>query len=130
MSARVALQPDVNPGNCFAFGGGDGTLGIKLSHAIVIQNVTIEHIPKEISISGSIDSAPKDFIVYGLRSNPTGLNQIELGSFRFDMDGQPTQTFIVENSKIFYGAMFHFQTNWGNEHHTCIYRVRVHGKHP
>ena len=130
MSARVAIQPDVNPGNCFAFGGGDGTLGVKLSHPIVIQNVTIEHIPKAIALSGSIDSAPKDFTVYGLSGNPNNWSADELGRFTFDMDGTPTQTFNVENSKIFYGAKFHFQSNWGNEHHTCIYRVRVHGKHP
>ena len=130
MSARVAIQPDVNPGNCFAYGGGDGTLGVKLSHPIVIQNVTIEHIPKAIALSGSIDSAPKDFTIYGLSGNPNQWSTQELGRFTFEMDGSPTQTFNVENTKIFYGAKFHFQSNWGNEHHTCIYRVRVHGKHP
>lgn len=130
MSARVAIQPDVNPGNCFAYGGGDGTLGVKLSHPIVIQNVTIEHIPKAIALSGSIDSAPKDFTFYGLSGNPNQWSTQELGRFTFDMDGPPTQTFNVENTRIFYGAKFHFRSNWGNQHHTCIYRVRVHGKHP
>jgi len=130
MSARVAIQPDVNPGNCFAFGGGDGTLGVKLSHPIVIQNVTIEHIPKAIALSGSIDSAPKDFTIYGLSGNPNDWSKKELGRFQYDMDGTPTQTFNVENTKMFYGAKFHFESNWGNEYHTCIYRVRVHGKHP
>ena len=130
MSARVAIQPDVNPGNCFAYGGGDGTLGVKLSHPIVIQNVTIEHIPKAIALSGSIDSAPKDFTFYGLSGNPNQWSTQELGRFTFDMDGPPTQTFNVENTRIIYGAKFHFRSNWGNQHHTCIYRVRVHGKHP
>ena len=130
MSARVAIQPDVNPGNCFAYGGGDGTLGVKLSHPIIIQNVTIEHIPKAIALSGSIDSAPKDFTVYGLSGNPNQWSTQELGRFTFEMDGTPTQTFNFENTKIFHGAKFHFQSNWGNEHHTCVYRVRVHGKHP
>ena len=130
MSARVAIQPDVNPGNCFAFGGGDGTLGVKLSRPVIVQNVTIEHIPKAIALSGSIDSAPKDFTIYGLSGNPSQWSEEQLGHFTFDMDGSPTQTFNVENSKTFYGAKFHFQSNWGNEHHTCIYRVRVHGKHP
>ena len=46
VSARAALQPDVNPGNCFAFGGAKGTIGVKLSRSVVVQNVTIEHIPK------------------------------------------------------------------------------------
>ena len=30
MSARIVLQSDVNPGNCFAFSGRDGSLGIKV----------------------------------------------------------------------------------------------------
>ena len=46
VSARTALQPDVNPGNCFAFGGEYGTIGIKLSRQVVVRNVTLEHIPK------------------------------------------------------------------------------------
>ena len=129
MSARVALQPDVNPGNCFAFGGGDGTLGIKLSHPVVVQNVTIEHIPKEISLTGSIDSAPKKFTIHGLSPSSNQWSSAELGSFTFDMDGESTQIFNLENAKIFHAVQFHFKSNWGNEH-TCIYRVRVHGKHP
>ena len=46
MSARIAIQPNVNPGNCFAFSGHKGHMGIKLSHQIIAQNITIEHIPK------------------------------------------------------------------------------------
>ena len=46
ISPRIAIQPEVNPGNCFAFKGPEGVIGIKLSRQIVVQNVTIEHIPK------------------------------------------------------------------------------------
>ena len=51
VSARVALQPDVNPGNCFAFGGDYGTIGIKLSRSVIVQNVTLEHIPKVSTVN-------------------------------------------------------------------------------
>ena len=56
VSARVALQPDVNPGNCFAFGGDYGTIGIKLSRSVIVQNVTLEHIPKVSIFSGFSDN--------------------------------------------------------------------------
>ena len=46
MSPRIAITPGALPGTCFAFEGGSGTLGIKLSQPIVVQNVTLQHIPK------------------------------------------------------------------------------------
>ena len=46
MSPRIAIQPDVNPGNCFAFKGSEGAIGIQLSRQVIVQNVTVEHIPK------------------------------------------------------------------------------------
>jgi len=46
MSPRIAITPGASPGSCFAFEGGSGTLGIKLSQLIVVQNITLQHIPK------------------------------------------------------------------------------------
>ena len=46
MSPRNALQPNVYPGNCFAFIGQKGTLAVRLARMIQIQNITVEHIPK------------------------------------------------------------------------------------
>ena len=46
MSPRLALQPNVHPGNCFAFSGNSGFLTVKLARPIYPTNFTIEHIPK------------------------------------------------------------------------------------
>ena len=46
MSPRIAITPGAYPGTCFAFAGGSGTLAIKLSQPVVIQNITLQHIPK------------------------------------------------------------------------------------
>ncbi|NWQ83210.1 SUN2 protein, partial [Columbina picui] len=63
-SPRVILQPDVNPGNCWAFRGSQGFAVIRLSSIIRPTAVTLEHIPKALSPQGTIPSAPKDFAVY------------------------------------------------------------------
>ena len=115
VSARTALQPDVNPGNCFAFGGDQGTIGIRLSRRVVVQNVTIEHIPKvcpfflpnfkrpkkEISLNGNIDSAPRDFLVFGINTNA----KVEMGRFTYQVNGLPIQTFRVANGKFIFSQI-------------------------
>lgn len=58
------LQPDVNPGNCWAFKGSKGFLGIRLSMRIVPTAVSLEHIPKALAPSGTLLSAPRDFSIY------------------------------------------------------------------
>jgi SUN domain-containing protein 1/2 len=59
-----ALQPDVHPGQCWAFKGDNGYVVIQLSVPIRPTGFSLEHIPKSLSPTGSIDSAPKDFTVF------------------------------------------------------------------
>uniref|UniRef100_A0A8D1DBP7 SUN domain-containing protein n=1 Tax=Sus scrofa TaxID=9823 RepID=A0A8D1DBP7_PIG len=63
-SPRVAIQPDMYPGNCWAFRGSQGYLVVRLSMKIQPSAFTLEHIPKTLSPTGNITSAPKDFAVY------------------------------------------------------------------
>ena len=49
LSPRLAIQPQVNPGNCFGYNGMEGSIGIKLSRDIVVSAISIEHIPKVTS---------------------------------------------------------------------------------
>lgn len=58
------LQPDVYPGNCWAFKGSQGYLVIRLSLKIVPTSFCLEHIPKSLSPTGNITSAPRDFTVF------------------------------------------------------------------
>lgn len=57
-------QPDIYPGNCWAFKGSQGYLVVRLSMTICPTAFTLEHIPKALSPTGSITSAPKDFAVF------------------------------------------------------------------
>lgn len=63
-TASCDPQPDVNPGNCWAFKGSQGFLVIRLSMRIVPTAVSLEHIPKALAPSGTLLSAPRDFSVY------------------------------------------------------------------
>lgn len=61
---HLFLQPDVHPGNCWAFSGSSGFLVIRLSMTILPTAFTLEHIPKALAPHGTLHSAPQDFSVY------------------------------------------------------------------
>lgn len=58
------MQPDMYPGNCWAFKGSQGYLVVRLSMKIYPTAFTLEHIPKTLSPTGNITSAPRNFSVY------------------------------------------------------------------
>ncbi|XP_027132927.1 SUN domain-containing protein 1 isoform X10 [Larimichthys crocea] len=130
-SPRAVIQPDVHPGNCWAFRGSAGFLVIRLSMRVVPSAFSLEHVPKALAPSGTLHSAPRDFSVYGLddESQVTGTL---LGSFTYDEDGEALQTFSVTVSEEDSDLSFHIievqiLSNWGHQDYTCMYRFRVHG---
>uniref|UniRef100_A0A8C0IYS1 Sad1 and UNC84 domain containing 2 n=1 Tax=Chelonoidis abingdonii TaxID=106734 RepID=A0A8C0IYS1_CHEAB len=128
-SPRVILQPDVNPGNCWAFRGSQGFAVIRLSSHIRPTAVTLEHVPKALSPRDTIPSAPKDFAIFGLEEE--GQQEgIILGQFTYDQDGDPIQTFRLEGEDVgtFQVVELRILSNWGHPEYTCIYRFRVHGE--
>ncbi|XP_044297160.1 SUN domain-containing protein 2 isoform X2 [Varanus komodoensis] len=129
-SPRVILQPDVYPGNCWAFQGSQGFAVIRLSSNIYPTAVTLEHIPRSLSPKGAIPSAPKDFAVFGL--DEEGQQEgILLGQFTYSQDGDPIQTFHLEDEDkktAFQLVELRVLSNWGHPEYTCIYRFRVHGE--
>ena len=68
--ASLCMQPDVQPGNCWAFRGSTGYLVIRLSMKVQPTAFTLEHIPKALAPSGALRSAPRDFTVY-VRHRPS-----------------------------------------------------------
>ncbi|XP_069663317.1 SUN domain-containing protein 2 isoform X1 [Haliaeetus albicilla] len=128
-SPRVILQPDVNPGNCWAFRGSQGFAIIRLSSIIRPTAVTLEHIPKALSPQGTIPSAPKDFAVYGLKEEREEEGFL-LGQFTYNHDGDPIQTFYLEGDAVGTYQLVELRvlSNWGHPEYTCIYRFRVHGE--
>ncbi|XP_037238819.1 SUN domain-containing protein 1 isoform X5 [Falco rusticolus] len=128
-SPRVVIQPDIHPGNCWAFRGSPGYLVVKLSMKIYPTAFTVEHIPKTLSPTGNITSAPKNFSVYGLDDEYQEDGTL-LGQYVYDQEGEPLQMFPVmeKSEKTFQIVELRIFSNWGHEKYTCLYRFRVHGK--
>uniref|UniRef100_A0A8D0QGJ0 SUN domain-containing protein n=1 Tax=Sus scrofa TaxID=9823 RepID=A0A8D0QGJ0_PIG len=128
-SPRVAIQPDMYPGNCWAFRGSQGYLVVRLSMKIQPSAFTLEHIPKTLSPTGNITSAPKDFAVYGLEDEYQEEGQL-LGRFTYDQEGESLQMFHVlkRPESAFQIVELRIFSNWGHPEYTCLYRFRVHGE--
>ena len=142
---RAILQPGANPGQCWAVkGDGSGvdaspiSVVVRLSNAVAIQSVTLEHIPETLSPNGNIGSAPKQFSVLGLR-NLNDPNPQLLGNFTYVVGNRPVQNFQIvlpkehANPEILDQTSFDLvelkvHSNYGNPTYTCIYRFRVHGE--
>ncbi|XP_069057711.1 SUN domain-containing protein 3-like [Pleurodeles waltl] len=126
----IILQPDVHPGNCWAFPGAEGHVTVKLAEMICPVAVTLQHIPRAISHPGDITSALKDFAIYALNEGTE--EAAFLGQFTYDSEGHPIQTFKLEeqNADIFKYIQLKVLSNWGNPEYTCIYRFRVHRELP
>merc|ERR1712083_1274821 len=94
---RTIIQPGVQPGECWAFKGSSGYIVIQLSEPIVPTRFSMEHISKSMSPSGKIDSAPKDFEVYGLR-HEKDTQPVKLGEYFYSQDKDPLQFYEVQNA--------------------------------
>ncbi|XP_058509178.1 SUN domain-containing protein 1 isoform X6 [Solea solea] len=128
-SPRVVIQPDVYPGNCWAFKGTQGYLVIRLSLRILPTSFCVEHIPKALSPTGNITSAPRNFTVFGLDDEYQEEGKL-LGHYTYQEDGESLQTFPVteQNDKSFQIIEVRVLSNWGHPDYTCMYRFRVHGE--
>ncbi|KAM6407610.1 SUN domain-containing protein 1 isoform 2-T4 [Rhynochetos jubatus] len=128
-SPRVVIQPDVYPGNCWAFKGSQGYLVVRLSMKIYPTAFVMEHIAKTLAPRGSITSAPRAFSVYGLDNEYQEEGKL-LGQYVYDEEGEPLQMFpVMEISEdAFQIVELRILSNWGHAEYTCLYRFRVHGK--
>ncbi|XP_044215532.1 SUN domain-containing protein 1-like [Thunnus albacares] len=114
------------PGRCWAFAGGRGHLSIALSHPVTISHVSLGHISKSMSPTGSIFSAPKEFSVHGMETlDDEGTH---LGTFLYDEDGDQLQTFkLLDHNGVYKFVRLEVQSNWGHPEYSCLYSFRVHG---
>ncbi|XP_077939931.1 SUN domain-containing protein 1 isoform X7 [Gasterosteus aculeatus] len=128
-SPRVVIQPDVYPGNCWAFKGSQGYLVIRLSLRILPTSFCMEHIPRAMSPTGNITSAPRDFTVLGLDDEYQEEGKL-LGHYTYEEDGESLQSFPVmeQNDRAFQIIEVRVLSNWGHPEYTCMYRFRVHGE--
>ncbi|XP_041364601.1 SUN domain-containing protein 2-like isoform X2 [Gigantopelta aegis] len=128
-SPRTVIQPDVYPGQCWAFKGSRGYLVIQLATAVQPTGFTLEHISRLLSPAGNVDSAPKDFSVIGLTNEREVEKGKHLGNYTYNQEGNPVQFFPVQAVQLdFYPIVeLRILSNHGNPEYTCLYRFRVHG---
>ncbi|KAH8285377.1 hypothetical protein KR054_008323 [Drosophila jambulina] len=131
---RVAISPNVQPGECWAFQGFPGFLGklLKLNSLVYVTGFTLEHIPKSLSPTGRIDSAPRNFTVWGLEQEKDQ-DPVLFGEYEFQDNGASLQYFAIQNLDIkrpYEIVELRIETNHGQPTYTCLYRFRVHGKPP
>jgi len=129
---KVALQPGIVPGECWAFSGNQGYLIVELSETVVVTGFTVEHLPRSLSPTGTIDTAPRDFRVMGLKSEQDDM-PILLGRFTYQDNGKSLQYFDaleVDSTEVhsFKIVELVIESNHGNLEYTCLYRFRVHGR--
>lgn len=136
--ADKMLKPSFGePGQCFPLKGSSGFVQIKLRTAIVPEAITLEHVAKSVAYDRS--SAPKDCRVSGwLQGDDSDLavgaeKMFLLTEFTYDLDKSNAQTFNVldlPGSGVVDTVRLDFTSNHGSSSHTCIYRLRVHGREP
>ncbi|NXY14615.1 SPAG4 protein, partial [Atrichornis clamosus] len=124
----------VFPGNCWAFKGHQGQVVIRLAARVHLTAVTVQHITKDASPSGTTVSAPKDVAVFvsllGASVDADREEETLLGTFTYSVKKEPMQTFPLKKMllpRAFSHVKLLVKSNWGNPWYTCIYRVQVHG---
>ena len=100
------------------------------------EQFSLEHIPRSLSPTGRLDSAPKAFAVFGLRTEHDQ-NPVRLGSYEYDAVGGPSLQFFPVEKETLVATVEPFQlveleitSNHGHPEYTCLYRFRVHGRKP
>ncbi|KAM9681830.1 sperm-associated antigen 4 protein [Dama dama] len=123
----VILEPDVFPGNCWAFEGDQGQVVIRLPGRVQLSDITLQHPPPTVAHTPGANSAPRDFAVYGLQVDDE--TEIFLGKFTFNVEKSEIQTFHLQNDPpaAFPKVKIQILSNWGHPRFTCLYRVRAHG---
>ncbi|ELW69599.1 Sperm-associated antigen 4 protein [Tupaia chinensis] len=123
----VILEPDVFPGNCWAFEGHQGQVVIRLPGRVQLSDITLQHPPPSVAHTEGANSAPRDFKVFGLQVDDE--TEVFLGKFTFDVEKSEIQTFHLQNDPpaAFPKVKIQILSNWGHPRFTCLYRVRAHG---
>ncbi|CAG5032904.1 unnamed protein product [Parnassius apollo] len=136
-SPRAALTPGALPADCWAFQGFPGYLVIRTYAVIEVTGFSLEHMSRLLAVEGKIESAPKNFSVYGLHGEMDPEPHL-FGNYMYDANGTAIQYFPVKYPKMVniggveYPVAYdiielRIESNHGNPTYTCVYRFRVHG---
>ncbi|KAL3272440.1 hypothetical protein HHI36_013920 [Cryptolaemus montrouzieri] len=119
---RAMIQANTAPGECWAFKGSKGVALIKLLGKVRIDAISLEHISSRISPTGRLDTAPREFSVYGLTDSKN--SKTLLGRFEYKKDSDLIQIFPIKSGcqGPFEYVELHIESNHGSPDYTCVYR--------
>jgi SUN domain-containing protein 1/2 len=141
---KAALEKWDEPGDCWCSAPnppkhGHAQLVVALPRAMYPNQVTIEHLPMSAMPAKKITTAPRHMELWvesdepivhqGCQEGP-GAGWICLGSFKYDIHAFNHQQSFDLDTEIptpITTAMLRVVNNWGADH-TCLYRVRLHGR--
>ena len=152
-SPWAALDEHMQFESCWLLGGKSGQLGVKLSRAVRISHVVVDHhvndtltAPRQMILWGLVDGEENFASFHALQAKRTGvisekhslpvisggLSFVPLSSFEYDTHAANlTQTFpifpfIVDSGMDFDVVVLGILGNWGGTS-TRLYRFRVYG---
>ncbi|KAF9004005.1 hypothetical protein BDQ17DRAFT_1355318 [Cyathus striatus] len=70
----TALHHEMHSGHCWPFVGEQGQLGVALSMPVIVEEITIDHVAKEVAFD--MRSAPKEMEVWGLVEGKDNLEKV------------------------------------------------------
>jgi hypothetical protein len=127
---ETAIQPSTYVGECWPMVGSQGQIAIALIAPITMTSITIEHPSRHIAID--IASAPRELELW---VQPAGefcksgiCDPVFITVFTYNIFGSSVQTFATEQSINVSSVLLKIRNNWSNVHHTCLYKIRVHGE--
>ncbi|KAG5519225.1 hypothetical protein PMAC_002313 [Pneumocystis sp. 'macacae'] len=149
----MAIHHENNVGMCWAFPGSIGQISIRLSEAILLTDVTIEHVDSKIA--HDVSTAPRDVELWvqvdDLRMREKMIQQSLLSIKQSENNTPPSKSYVLAATMTYNifslypiqtfpipvsirqlsipieNVIFRIISNWGNSKFTCLYRVRVHG---
>ncbi|KAI0281521.1 hypothetical protein BC826DRAFT_894641, partial [Russula brevipes] len=148
-SPAIALMEGMQPGQCWAFRGDSGQLGIHLPQAIRVSALTVGYADLSSTIS-----APKRLVLWGLKPVTsdycTALGDVDIpnqpdfgtgycGTYLTSGVYDPSvstlyQNFTTAPDSSHYTHAHYFDRmivevlgNWGHPAFTCIYRIQIYG---
>lgn len=128
---RMVMHPTRSAGDCFGFLGQKGEVVIRLLRPVRIDAVSIDHILPTMSPNGTLETAPREFSVYGMMRKENRPGHF-FGKFQYDVQQPRLQlfTFIKEmqTNRSFNLVQFKFLSNHGHSEFTCVYQTGVHGQ--
>jgi hypothetical protein len=100
---ETILQPNTNPGACWAMDGTSGWITLRLAYPVQVSSISWEHVSQLlVPEGGGTDSAPKKFRVVGYPTCDHGTecpmgfdldDPVEIIAAEYDLVGATIQTF-------------------------------------